>query len=282
MIRWQGISKHLAITGANSDPGTTGFRLDDEQLARVRDCLLKGDLTLPRAAFEPFVRDIEGSISLFRNIEPSSGFRKVHDALREIWFLVREDDPPVGVLRARIKALPKPAIEYLDRRSMRVITRLFPNDSAESGFLTWAEKADRDKLIQGLRVLSAEGAQIVEGRSRGSGKRSARRVEPIIFGEVRGTGTKSRKGGRPSEDPRHELVMRLALDWLHATGRVPEAGRSSETAFGDLVHSVFQWLLPEERAAEAASYALRRYGSEANQGAPDAWIATGYERARTP
>jgi hypothetical protein len=32
--------------------------------------------------------------------------------------------------------------------------------------------------------------------------------------------------------------------------------------FGDLVHSVFQWLLPEEQAAGAASYTLRRHASE--------------------
>jgi hypothetical protein len=46
-------------------PGTTGFRLDDEQRARVRDCLHKADLTLPTATFERLVRGIEGSVALF-------------------------------------------------------------------------------------------------------------------------------------------------------------------------------------------------------------------------
>jgi hypothetical protein len=225
MIRRQRASKHLAITRANSDLGTTGFRLDDEQCARVRDCLLKADLTLPGAAFERFVRNIEGSISRFLNIVPSATLRETHDALRAVWLLACEDDPEVGVLRARINTLPETALQYINRRAPRVIPRLFPGETFEDvaflawaepethpknpGFLAWAENADDDKLVKALRVLGAEGAQIVVGRSRGCGKRSARRVEPMILGEVRGTAAKKSKGGRPSNDARHELVRTL-------------------------------------------------------------------------
>lgn len=53
--------------------------------------------------------------------------------------------------------------------------------------------------------------------------------------------------------------MELALDWLRATSEMPKAGRSSETAFGDLVHSVFQWLEISKDPYEAATYALRWY-----------------------
>jgi hypothetical protein len=53
--------------------------------------------------------------------------------------------------------------------------------------------------------------------------------------------------------------MNLGLDWLHATAGMPEPGRSSKTAFGELVHSVFQWL---EIPDEAATYALRLYWKE--------------------
>jgi hypothetical protein len=238
-----------------------GFCLDEEQRARVRDCLHKAHIVLPGAVFDRFVRDTEDTISRFRGIEPSAGFREAHDALRAIWALAHEDDPPVGVLRARIKALPKPAIEYIDRRSPRVIPRLFPGDPFENGaFLAWADNASGVKLVQALRILSADGAQVVAGRSRGRGKRSALRLEPVIFGEARGAGAKKRKGGRPSEEARHQLVMHLALDWVHATGQMPEPGRSGETGFGDFVHSVFQWLLNEEDGVgEAATYALRTY-----------------------
>jgi hypothetical protein len=241
-------------------PGTIGFRLDAEQRARVCDCLRKADLTLPGAVFERFVRDIEGSISRFFTLVPSPTLRETHDALRAVWLLACEGDPQVGVLRARIKTLPKTALEYINGRAPRVIPRLFPGETLEDGaFLVWAERADGGKLVKALRGLAAQGAQIVEGRSRASGKRSARRTEPSILGAVRGTGVKGRNGGRPSEDARHELVMNLGLDWIRAANQMPEPGRSSESAFGDLVHSVFQWLNITKDPYEAATYALRRH-----------------------
>jgi hypothetical protein len=200
------------------------------------------------------VRDIESSISRFSTIVPSPTLRETHDALRAVWLLACESDPQVGVLRARINTLPKTALKYINRRAPRVIPRLFPGETFEDGvFLVWAERADGDKLVKALRVLAAEGAQIVEGRSRGSGKRSARRTEPSILGEVRGTGAKGRKGGRTSADARYELVMNLGLDWIRAANQMSEPGRSSEDEFGDHVHSVFQWLNIKKDPYEAAT-----------------------------
>ncbi|MGC2411975.1 MAG: hypothetical protein WA459_04675 [Stellaceae bacterium] len=235
--------------------------LDEEQCAQVRDCLRKANVALPTEIFERLVREIEDSISRFRGSEPSGGFRNAHDALRAIWLLAHEDDPPLGVLRTQIKALPRSAVKYIDRRFPRAIPRLFPRTPFEDGttFLAWTEKASGDQFVRALQVLSAEGAQIVAGRSRGRGKRSASRVEPVILGETRGAGAKKEKGGRPSEDARHELVGNLGLDWSRATERMPDPGRSSETAFGDLVHGVFQWLEVSEDPYEAATYALRRH-----------------------
>ncbi len=235
------------------------FRLDDEQRAGVRDCLRKANIALSTAVFERLVRDIEDSISRFRGSEPSGGRRNAHNALRAIWLLANDDDPPLGVLRARLKVLPKRAIEYIERRFPQVIPKLFTEDPFENGttFLAWTEKASGDHLVKALQVLSADGVQIVAGRSRGKTKRSALRMEPGIGGETRGARAKGHKGGRPRENARHELVMNLGVDWFEATERMPEPGRSGETAFGDLVHSVFQWTEVSGDPYEAATYALR-------------------------
>ena len=249
------------------------FRLDEEQRAGVRDCLRKANIALSTAVSERLVRDIEDSISRFRGSEPSGGRRNAHNALRAIWLLANDDDPPLGVLRARLKVLPKRAIEYIDRRFPQVIPKLFPEDPFKNGttFLAWTEKASGDHLVKALQVLSADGVQIVAGRSRGKEKRSALRVEPAIGGDARGAGAKKQKGGRPSEYARHELVINLGLDWLRATKRMPESGRSSETAFGDLVHSVFEWLEVSGDPYEAATYALRWH-----------WEQLELERSRPP
>jgi hypothetical protein len=83
----------------------------------------------------------------------------------------------------------------------------------------------------------------------------------MIMGEVRGAGARDHKGGAPTNDAGLQLVTHLALDWCRATGEEPSRGRSDRSGFGDLVHSVFQWLDLSEDSTEAAAYALRRFWS---------------------
>ena len=56
--------------------------------------------------------------------------------------------------------------------------------------------------------------------------------------------------------------MFLAVDWLRATNKAPTAGRSDKSGFGDLVHSVFQWVGLQEGTA---TYALRQYWADVTQ-----------------
>jgi hypothetical protein len=100
----------------------------------------------------------------------------------------------------------------------------------------------------------SEGGIIVPGRNRASGKQSAKRLEPIIMGIARGSNYNSTAGGRPNGADEERLVSYLAVDWALATGKLPERGRSSETAFGELVHHVFSWTTKSE-----PDQALRRY-----------------------
>jgi hypothetical protein len=95
---------------------------------------------------------------------------------------------------------------------------------------------------------------------------------------VRGSPEAKPTGGRPSADARQTLVLHLAVDWLQATGRMPEAGRSDRTGFGRLVYMVFECVHVRdsasqedidqaiERATEAASYCLRQSWDEVKLG----------------
>lgn len=235
------------------------YRLDDEQRARVGDCLTKEGQSLSQDRLKQLISGIEASIVHFRKAPPEGGPRDAHDALQQVWKLSHDDDQSPGRVRVRIQALPKEAIEYVDRRAPIVIPRLFPGEAPVGGFREWAATADPAKLIRATQVLSAQGARRVEGRSRGGGKRSGSRLEPEIMGEVRGAGAVRRRGGRPRNAAHRDLVMHLGIDWLNATGNAPKPGRSDRTGFGDLIHSVFQWLnLPKGSAA----HALRQYWRE--------------------
>jgi len=225
----------------------------------------------PKDRFVRLIRDIEWSIDQFqRNAETKGTFREAHDALRTFWQRCNLEKPPTKVLRDELKKLPSEAIEQLARRARVVIPRLFdgetiaddvldPADRLAARFLAWVAGADDQKFGVALRALSSAAERVVHGRSRGGGKRSRPQVEPMIMGVVRGTDTHSSRGGAPILEAHHELVMHLALDWLHATGQQPQKGRDDKRGFGDLVHSVFDWLEVTRDPRQAAIYALRRY-----------------------
>ena len=246
------------------------YRLDDEQRARVRDCLTKAQISLPVDRLERFVSDIEASIDHFRSAPIESTFREAHDGLSAFSQRCHLDPAPVKVLREELPKLANAAIEYMARRSRVVIPRLFcgetigddifdPPERLVARFLAWVNSADDQKLGAALRILSAEGGRIVKGRSRGASRRSRKRFEPMIMSEVRGAGSIFHRGGRPQSSDHQDLVICLAMNWHSATGEAPKPARSDSTGFGDSVHSIFQWLgLPEGSAA----YALRRYWAD--------------------
>jgi len=247
-------------------PDIGGFRLDDEQRKWVHGCLKKADIPFgERFDLDGFVSRIEGTIDQFRRAVPRRIFREEHDALREIWLLTHKTDPNPARMRRLLSRLGRRARLALDCRAEIVIPRLFPGESVKGGFLAWAKQAENAKLVTALEALSADGGEIVKGRSRGEDKRSRPRLEPRVLGFVRGSAQRQPKGGRPSEDARQQLVMFLACDWQLATGQTPAVGRSDKSGFGDLVHSVFQWLEISDDPTEAATYALRRYRDEVKQ-----------------
>lgn len=219
----------------------------------------KDGIQLDHQGIIDFVCKIESSLVAFHKARADAGTRRqAHDALRDLWQLSYEVDVPVGQLRARLLYLPKLALDHLDLRARVMSPKL--SDSVEGGFLTWAENADAEQLVKMIRMLNADGARLVS-RSRGRGKRSRARLEPVIFGQARGDGGGVNAGGRPSQDARDALVMLLAVDWTIATGTEPLPGRSDHAGFGDLVHSVFQWL-----REPAPDQALRRYWIEVEKG----------------
>ena len=183
----------------------------------------------------------------------------MHDALRELWFLAHEEDPPVAVLRGRVARLPPKALSYIVSRAVHLIPRLFPGQSVDPDFVTWAANATGPDLVKALCTLTANGGRIVPGRSRGGGKRSKSKLEPVIGGQVRGIAETAPSGRRPPHEDQDTLVMLLAIDWCQATGQRPAEGRSDATGFGELVHSVFDWL-----DEAGATQALRRYWGVVN------------------
>jgi hypothetical protein len=263
-------------------------RLDEEQRACVKRCLGRSGAEVSGLKLKALATVVACAMSAFlaRKSDYEMTYREVHDAIRELWRLASEADPSIGQIRAIIKALPDQVLRlfnYLARQeipeyyAVGQIGRALANERGgislaevealrEGGFRAWAAIASGPALIWAIQtLLPAIGIIEVEGRSRGMGKRSPSRVEPIIMGTARGadkqmpSSMQMHIGGRRSIlDFEFSLIGTLVQAWQRATGILPSAGRSDETGFGDLVHSVFQWLGMDGQA----EYALRQYWKE--------------------
>jgi len=141
-----------------------------------------------------------------------------------------------------------------------VLSKFLPEGTQTPNFFDWARHAPAAALARVLAAITGEGGEIVRGRSRGNGRRSPPRLEPVILGQVRGKS--SAVGGRSNEsEHRVALITYLAADWAGLTGEIPLAGRGPDTPFGWLIYSVFGFLGFEEFEAE---YAMRIFWEELN------------------
>jgi hypothetical protein len=272
------------------EPKVLAVMLDDEQQQLLQK-LLKRALGTEFSSdkFHTFVRDVESSMVVFseENKADRLPFRQIHDRLRRLWFLANADDPPIGQIRAEINKLPDTVIGEIERRAPRILSVLCDNDglrkvsmaggktikiediqtiqwTENGGFRAWAQNAKASLLLRAVSVLTGGGGRMVEGRSRGKGKRSQPHFEPEILGVTRGADNEKPKGGRPRVKPAENLTRNLAIDWRSVTGSPPEPGRSDRTGFGELVYLVFSWAAaPDDASQDAASakaeYSLRDY-----------------------
>ena len=253
-------------------------RLNEVQRVLLRCCLRASGVNVPKDRFEEFVCSVARAMNTFR-IDRSQYCmtdRQVYDAIRDLWMLADQADPPIGQIRARIQDLPERVTRQYDHLASQEIPRFYeadlpsrfgdgeqstmPEEEAtalrDGRFRAWAQIAKPEALIYAIQTLATTGAVIIPGRSRGNGKRSRSTAEPYIGGYARGSGKAMPSGGRPSNlGFKISLIGNLYQSWERITGTEPAAGRGDRTGFGDLVHSVFQWLGIETEA----EYASRRF-----------------------
>jgi hypothetical protein len=266
------LSKGFAVVQLEPD----SVALDSDQFDRIRRILKRVGITSPHTA-QALSEAVAATMSTYR-IENVKGagvmtYREKHDSLRALWRLTEEPDPPVGQIRARLRAFPDEILVEIEERAERRWSVHFEEQAPTTPTKGWLAQVPEDKLLKILPTSISYGGQWVPGRGRGTGRRSGPQYEPMILGVVRGsqppsrlaTGQEARgrsradarPNGRPSDDAGLQLISFLAFDWALATEQRPVPGRSDKTPFSDLVHQVFGWLgLPD------ATGALRRYWRE--------------------
>jgi hypothetical protein len=261
-------SKNLRVVRGGSSPH--GVTLGEEERAILRQVLRQAGID-PKQFLATLVNKVQTCMAYYRAVAQPATFRERHDALRELLRLADEEDPPIAVIRGRIMELEPTDLSDITERAERLWPRVFPGQCLgnDFDFARWSQTAPKDQLLEAVRTFVPGGAEIVPGRARPGGKRSAARLEPLILGHARGAapsgtnaagplgrrpGVARLSGGRPRADAQEALVMQLAVKWHRVTGLQVQSGRSDQTPFGALVHHVFGWL-----GLETADQALRRY-----------------------
>ena len=239
------------------------FVLGLDHVSLIGDCLRSENIRLSSSQMTAFVSDIREDTATFEKAkEETKRFRETHNQLRRLWEVAADESPQLELLLEAIRDLSRDATAYVNRRFPNVMERLLGEQPKEIDFKSWAQTAGAETLARVSRLVAAEGAEIVPGRSRGRGKRSRPRVAPVVMGITRGNSTGAPHGGRPNNELMIELIMRLALSWLGATGKEPKRGRGDNTGFGNLVFLVFEGLcLLDKEGEESGVHALRQYWS---------------------
>jgi hypothetical protein len=246
--------------------------LDADQVDWIRRILKRAGITSPQTA-ETLARAVADTMAVYRaenaESEGATTFREKHDSLRELWRLAEQPDPPLGQIRARLRALPAEILSDIEERAERRWPLSFEEPAPGTPSKGWLAEVPEDRILKILPPSISYGGRFVPGRGRGSGRRSKPQYEPMILGVVRGSRPSSKAAiverseydrvpnGRPRDDAALQLISFVAMDWTLATEQRPVPGRSDQTPFGDLVHQVFSWL-----GLRDATGALRRYWRE--------------------
>jgi hypothetical protein len=237
--------------------------LDPDHVLSIKDCLRMESIRLSPSQMSAFVSDIREDIATFEAAKiETTRFRKTHNQLQRLWEVAAGESPQLKSVQGAISDLSSDATAYVNRRFPHVMERLLGKRPKEVDFKSWARTASGEILAHVSRLVAAEGADKVRGRSRGRGKRSRPRVAPMVMGVTRGGSTGAPRGGRPNNELTIDLLMHLALSWLRATEKKPKRGRGDKTGFGALIFHVFGWLnLLNEERDESGVHALRQYWS---------------------
>src|SRR5690242_20852745 len=186
------------------------FVLDDDHVLLIGYCLRSENIRLSSEKMTAFVSDIQEDIETFgQDREQINSFRETHDQLRRLWGLAAKERPDRDLLVEAIGDLSSGATAYVNSRFANVRERLLGDKPNQADFKSWAQTAEAEILADVSRLVTAEGAQRVPGRSRGAGNRSRPRTGPVVMGVVRGAATGARRGGRPTNEAKIDLVMHL-------------------------------------------------------------------------
>lgn len=245
------------------------FILEAEHIDQLGDVIRFAGVALDAATLSALSTRVSASVDAYRAMVAQPHLSDHRTALRSLLALTEARDPPIGMIRARLRVLPDAMMAALDKRARQLSPQLLRCEMRPGGVRVWAERASAAELVFFLRALIVEGGIFERGRLRPDGTRRGGKIAPIVLGGAPGLHDTELgrpapiyNNGRPAQDALQYLLGLLAVDWLLTTRQAPVPGRSEGTAFGRFVYAVLNWL----ELGDQAEGALRRYWGAVREG----------------
>ena len=126
--------------------------------------------------------EVEVSVELYHR-DKAETFKQgpARTALLKLWRSADKGSDK-AVLYNLLSQLPYSALDYLEKRALRLSGSLNLGDLSKDGLLNWADNASVDAPKKMIIFCAAVGRQISQGRKRSNTKQSRDRVEPVILG----------------------------------------------------------------------------------------------------
>jgi hypothetical protein len=140
--------------------------LDPDQFDRLARILKRAGITSPQTA-QTLARAVADTMSTYRSENAESDgattFRKKHDSLRELWRLAEQPDPPVGLIRARLKELPGEVVADIEERAERRWPIYLEEPARATPTLGWLADLPKEMLLKILPPSISQGGSSFPG-----------------------------------------------------------------------------------------------------------------------
>jgi hypothetical protein len=208
------------------------YSLDADQFDAIQRIVRHADVTNPNAT-TALAKKVAATMWAYRDTQYRDAitFREGLDQLRALWRLAVQSDPPVGLIRARLKELPPDLLTEIEKRAETIWPeknwfaeeQALVDEPAPSMCRGWLADLPANKLLAILPRSIGNGGMLVPGRMRKSGRRSRpsssnsgnypRLRAPLQIGRKRDNQNRSHRGpASRRRRPGAHFVPRRRLD----------------------------------------------------------------------
>jgi hypothetical protein len=168
-MTWKPLAPHtshlVSSLSAPNSPSITKHEtaplfFDEEQRLWLVRLLRKEKPIATRAEIDRFVEAVAASVAHWRlasAMRPAAPARQVHNAMRQLWLMASAPEPAIGLLKARLRALPSEGLNTMEVRARLLWPSILGAELPPYGLIGWSKTAAPADLVRGDGLLGILG-----------------------------------------------------------------------------------------------------------------------------